>query len=127
MPQLRQLRLQGNALVTLPPLMTFHLPNHVEVVSLTGNPLRCDCDIEWLWHLAANNSNSSSSSSSSIEWHLPECHLPEQFRGVALFRLPAAFCRNDTRPETTPIGVDIDPRGASVHVSIRVGSPSTNR
>jgi len=36
MPQLRQLELQGNALVTLPPLVTFNLPNLVEVVSLTG-------------------------------------------------------------------------------------------
>ena len=56
----------------------------------SDNPLYCDCDALWLWHLLQNGGNGSR----RLQVQLPVCRGPIHYQDVHLSRLAPNFCNS---------------------------------
>lgn len=80
LPRLKQVILRDNSLTTLAEGL---FPwSDLEILDLSENPLRCDCQMIWLRNILISKSNSSSHQDYPVS-----CALPERLRGELLTAL----------------------------------------
>ncbi|CAG0880211.1 unnamed protein product [Darwinula stevensoni] len=88
MPELQTLNLDQNALRTF---VILHLPASLKLITLEGNPLRCDCRLHWLWELSRKKNreylvSSEHDISEDLNVRLPRCQTPLLYRDWPLHR-----------------------------------------
>ncbi|XP_052799935.1 tyrosine-protein kinase receptor cam-1-like [Mya arenaria] len=96
-PNLAMLHIQNNYLQTLPRKMrsTFL---HCDIVSLRGNPWRCDCELRWLADILIQRPDLTDNS--------PICATPEQLRNMTLDQVNfTRSCGPDTLESTTAVSI----------------------
>lgn len=81
LPRLKQVILRDNALTTL--AEGLFQWGDLEILDLSENPIRCDCQMIWLRNILISKSNSSSHENN----FLVKCASPERLRGESLIIL----------------------------------------
>ena len=92
---------------------------------LVGNQLACDCDAIWLWQIVQNRGT-------TLRTNLPDCHEPQQYRGLQLNQLAADFCnsRNNNPTKTFHVSqssaTSVDLSASADKIDVRIALAPTN-